>query len=380
MASLDRHTLTPRLEEHAKLPFRADCPYCREVRLRGTFPSPEVIPRRAKAGLLAGALAASGAAPTATTLAQPPAKAEGRDAVLPPGGVEAEDSEQEGDPPAVELGGAPKRPGPPVTGPRPEVKPPKPAVPRQDDRGRRADEPRERGPDRSAAPSSRSRPQEPAPLARSPAPDRGHENEEAAGGSRAERPARRAKRERRQDPTPHSPAGANPATPTSGAPPEPGSPGTRTNAEGPREAAAKPEPEQAAPRRKVDQDQAGTPDARAGGDAGAGGEPPQRRGTAGNGVVEEPRPEGRHAEDVSRGSPDVRRVADGSDTPRSDGERVHVVRPGESLWAIAERGLGPDASDGEIAQEVNRLWELNDTEVIKTGDPDLILPGQRLRL
>jgi nucleoid-associated protein YgaU len=68
------------------------------------------------------------------------------------------------------------------------------------------------------------------------------------------------------------------------------------------------------------------------------------------------------------------------DAVAAEVEQVRVVQPGDSLWAIAERRLGPHASDAEIAREVNRLWELNDTEVIKTGDPDLILPGQRLRL
>jgi hypothetical protein len=41
------------------------------------------------------------------------------------------------------------------------------------------------------------------------------------------------------------------------------------------------------------------------------------------------------------------------------------VQPGESLWAIAARRVGPRATDAEIAVEVNRLWELNETEVIR---------------
>lgn len=47
---------------------------------------------------------------------------------------------------------------------------------------------------------------------------------------------------------------------------------------------------------------------------------------------------------------------------------------------IAERRLAAGASDAQIAREVNRLWELNDTETIRTGNPDLIFPGQELRL
>ena len=56
---------------------------------------------------------------------------------------------------------------------------------------------------------------------------------------------------------------------------------------------------------------------------------------------------------------------------------VHVVRAGESLWSIAEDLLGPGASTEEIARAVERLWELN-AERIGSGDPDLIVSGQRL--
>jgi LysM domain len=55
------------------------------------------------------------------------------------------------------------------------------------------------------------------------------------------------------------------------------------------------------------------------------------------------------------------------------------VRPGDSLWSIAKRLLGPDASNGRIAQEVNRLWQLNAGR-IATGDPSLIHAGIELRL
>jgi nucleoid-associated protein YgaU len=55
------------------------------------------------------------------------------------------------------------------------------------------------------------------------------------------------------------------------------------------------------------------------------------------------------------------------------------VRPGDSLWSIAKRLLEPDASNGRIAQEVNRLWQLN-ADRIATGDPSLIHPGTVLRL
>ncbi|HKG50178.1 MAG TPA: LysM domain-containing protein, partial [Actinomycetales bacterium] len=53
-----------------------------------------------------------------------------------------------------------------------------------------------------------------------------------------------------------------------------------------------------------------------------------------------------------------------------------VVRRGDSLWRIAARHLGADASDAEVAAEWPRWWHAN-RRVIGT-DPDLLLPGMRL--
>jgi LysM domain len=64
---------------------------------------------------------------------------------------------------------------------------------------------------------------------------------------------------------------------------------------------------------------------------------------------------------------------------KATGARFHTVRPGESLWSIAEGLLGSDASATRIAAEVGRLWELN-RDRIPSGDPDLIAVGQELRL
>jgi hypothetical protein len=61
------------------------------------------------------------------------------------------------------------------------------------------------------------------------------------------------------------------------------------------------------------------------------------------------------------------------------GGRFLVVQPGDSLWAIAKRLLGPNASPAEIARKVNHLWELN-RERIGTGRPNLLLVGTKLRL
>lgn len=58
-----------------------------------------------------------------------------------------------------------------------------------------------------------------------------------------------------------------------------------------------------------------------------------------------------------------------------DSRRV-VVRPGDSLWTIAERHLGPDASAAEIATEWPRWYAANRARI--GPDPDLITPGMVL--
>jgi len=56
-----------------------------------------------------------------------------------------------------------------------------------------------------------------------------------------------------------------------------------------------------------------------------------------------------------------------------------VVAPGDSLWAIASRHLGPGADNEQIAQYVEAMWDLNSAR-IGTGDPNLIFAGQRIKL
>ena len=53
-----------------------------------------------------------------------------------------------------------------------------------------------------------------------------------------------------------------------------------------------------------------------------------------------------------------------------------VVRPGDTLWAIARFRLGPGAGTTSVAREVDRWYRLNDDVI--GDDPDLIHPGQRL--
>jgi hypothetical protein len=61
------------------------------------------------------------------------------------------------------------------------------------------------------------------------------------------------------------------------------------------------------------------------------------------------------------------------------GDRLHVVRPGESLWSIAADTLSDRATTARIARRVNELWELN-RDRIATGDRDLLMVDTRLRL
>jgi len=62
-----------------------------------------------------------------------------------------------------------------------------------------------------------------------------------------------------------------------------------------------------------------------------------------------------------------------------DGADSYTVREGDSLWSIAKRVLGAEASPAQVAREVHRLWRLN-ADRIGTGDPNLIVAGQTLRL
>jgi hypothetical protein len=61
------------------------------------------------------------------------------------------------------------------------------------------------------------------------------------------------------------------------------------------------------------------------------------------------------------------------------GRGSHTVRPGECLWSIAEALLPAGAGNEEIAQEVQRLWQLNASR-IGTGNPDMLPIGVVLRL
>jgi nucleoid-associated protein YgaU len=55
-----------------------------------------------------------------------------------------------------------------------------------------------------------------------------------------------------------------------------------------------------------------------------------------------------------------------------------VVRPGDSLWAVAAAELGPDATDSAVAARWPQWYAAN--RGVIGPDPDQILPGQVLRI
>ena len=55
-----------------------------------------------------------------------------------------------------------------------------------------------------------------------------------------------------------------------------------------------------------------------------------------------------------------------------------VAAPGDSLWSISARWLGPDATARQVANGVERIYALNRDRI--GADPNLLLAGQRLAL
>jgi LysM repeat protein len=80
-----------------------------------------------------------------------------------------------------------------------------------------------------------------------------------------------------------------------------------------------------------------------------------------------------------KGSVQSAKKGDGVAPKGSGRAATHVIKPGQSLWLIAQDLVAKQASIAQVALKVDRLWQLNAAQ-IGTGNPDLIFPGQKLRL
>ncbi|HUS19664.1 MAG TPA: LysM peptidoglycan-binding domain-containing protein [Terriglobales bacterium] len=72
----------------------------------------------------------------------------------------------------------------------------------------------------------------------------------------------------------------------------------------------------------------------------------------------------------STAKPDFSDVQSGSSSTAASGERLYIVRSGDSLSKIAKHEYGD-------AQQWRRIFEANKDKI---KDPDLIHPGQELKI
>jgi peptidoglycan hydrolase-like protein with peptidoglycan-binding domain len=69
-----------------------------------------------------------------------------------------------------------------------------------------------------------------------------------------------------------------------------------------------------------------------------------------------------------------------ADDGRSVGAVTYTVRPGDAPWPIARDHLAPDSSEDEVARNGRDLKELNIEDRIQSGDPDVIVSGEKLKV
>jgi LysM repeat protein len=350
MGSLTAHLLEA--GDHGRLPFHPSCPVCRRERLYGTLSSEPVIPRRAKALLAGGVLAFSASAPVVAAAQEPDRQFEGAVAPEEPGGSELDD-------PAFDPGGDTALSFDTA---------PAPAAPQDDvDSGDGAPLDVEPTVDLDArlaplAETDASPGDEGVPPVQSVSPvDTVPPGNTAPGG--AVPPGATSQ------PAAPEPPGGIPGTSLGAAPPSTPvelAPGTRDSSShrSDRSLRSRYTP-------KYSRSDAGAPASSEGVGDGAG----ALSGSYAISVPAAPTPD---TEPVAIAAADVA-VATVAKEGLDEGSRYYVVQPGDSLWSIAKRLLGGDASAGRIAREVNRLWTLNRSR-IATGDPDLLMVGTRLEL
>ena len=351
MGSLTAHLLEP--GDHGRLRFHPSCPVCRQERLYGTLSSEPVIPRRAQALLAGGLLAIASATPAVALAQEPDRQFEGVAAPEDPGSPELDDPEFDpgGDTPlSFDTAPAPAAPDDGVDsgdGPPLDIEPTVDLDARLaplaetdaslDDEGS-AVPPAETVPPDSAAPPSGASPGASVPPA-SPQPGNSDAGPPQGDVSRGQLPAQAgllsAHRSRTHVPT-HARSTYKRVGSDAGAPAA--SQRVSDGAGAPSKPSVAPPPEPAA--------------------------------------AEVSLPTG---EPAAEGTIAVSAQPATNDPPLSGDTHFYVVQPGDSLWSIAKRLLGRDASAGLIAREVDRLWSLNRSR-IATGDPDLLMVGTRLEL
>jgi hypothetical protein len=334
MASLTAHLVES--GDHGRLGFHPDCPVCRQVRLFGSLSADAVISRRAQAALASGVLALSAAGPPAAVAQEPDQQVEGGSEPATDGS--ASNTEAEAAPPTTLA--------PP---PAPDLDP--------------------QAPDGAEA----SELQEVVPVQTEPVEAPNAPNTPESGG------------ETQTAPEPVDPEASRPGSTLEpvdlAAPAEP--PGLT---QPPPETAAPQTPEESDPDAQLDataldtprhektaeaspRDHTALPSAQSAGAQGPA-TPPAPVITAATVVA--PPSEAAPVDDPSN-------PAQGGRSASGPDQSFLVVQPGDSLWSIAKRLLGPDASPAQIARKVSRLWHLNGDR-IGTSHPDLLLVGTKLRL
>jgi nucleoid-associated protein YgaU len=322
--SLSAH-LTAGTADHGRLAFHPDCPRCRAERLAGSLRADSLVSRRTQAALAAGLLAFSaGASPALAQVPEVDQQQETAPGGEPPG--LSPDFDPGGDD-TFDYNTAPVPGGPEAGG--------------EEDEGLGAPLETEPPTDIEAPPVVEDTPEPPpAPPAPAPAP--------APAAAPAPAPA----------PPPAAVAPAPPAAPAPAVPPA-------AELEQP---APQPEPRKTSMKRKIPTRDPKTHKV-------------EHRPVIGTGPA---RPPESRAPDVQQAAAPASSTTVPVSQPSAPTSGPingpsYTVRAGDSLWSMARRLLGPDASAGRIAREVNRLWQLNQDR-IGTGNPSLIHVGTVLEL
>lgn len=104
--------------------------------------------------------------------------------------------------------------------------------------------------------------------------------------------------------------------------------------------------------------------------------PASSPGTATMQRLDDPEPSGTATMRDATGSIDTR--------PAERLDDTWVIEPGEHLWLVAERTLaeawGREVADAEVVPYWHDLIELNRSRLADPGNPDLVLPGDVMRL